>query len=145
MGSLTKNFSTYEFVPEEIYAKYGEHSRRFISPQIPAIAQFVRSRFNSAVTINNWLGNPSGYIYTESGFRMPDTKTGAKLSSHKRGSAIDIKVTKVTPEDVQQDILDHWSMYRDVGLTTIELWTPTWTHLSCEWTLIPKELFVINV
>jgi hypothetical protein len=101
--------------------------------------------FKKPVTINNWKYAKSGHVYNESVFRMPDTGTGAALSAHKRGMAIDIKVSGIEAKEVQQDVIDNFPDYKAVGVTTIELWTPTWTHLSCEWTLNPDEIFKIHI
>ncbi len=127
-NTLTKYFKVQEFVPKEIYAMYGEGSIRFINPDIVRIANLVRERMGVPVTIN-------GAGFNESGFRMPDTKTGARLSSHKRGCAIDVRGS-FDPKKLYKDIVDNYAVYREAGLTTVEdiAHTPTWVHLSCEWT-----------
>ena len=75
---------------------------------------------------------------------MPDTATGAKLSSHKRGCAIDVRGAWKA-QDLYKDIVDNYSLYRAKGLTTVEdiAHTPTWVHLSCEWTG-SNELVVVK-
>lgn len=125
---ISPYFKVQEFVPKEIYEKYGETSIRFIHPSIVSIANLVRSRMGVPITIN-------GSGFDESGFRVPETKTGARLSSHKRGCAIDVR-GKFEPRKIYDDILANYAEYRAVGLTTVEDidMTPTWVHLSCEWT-----------
>lgn len=133
---LTKNFKLQEFVPREIYERFGSKSTMFINPLIPTLAQFLRDRFNKSVTINNWSYWREGmYLYNNSGFRVPDCEDGAGLSRHKLGLCIDTKVNGVAASEVQADIKDNYkSIYKPLGLTAIELDTKTWTHLSTEWT-----------
>ncbi len=126
--AISPYFKVQEFVPKEIYDKYGEGSIRFINPAIVVIANLVRERMGVPITIN-------GAGFDESGFRVPETKTGARLSSHKRGCAIDVR-GKFEPKKLYDDILANYGVYRAAGLTTVEdiAHTPTWVHLSCEWT-----------
>jgi hypothetical protein len=37
----------------------------------------------------------------------------------------------VSPAEVRQDIIDHYPLYREAGVTTIEAETPTWVHVDC--------------
>ncbi len=136
---VSKNFVIQEFVPPAIYNQFKEKSIWFINPQLYIIAEFVRKHFNKPVTINNWH---AGGTYTESGFRMPDTGTGAKLSAHKRGCAIDIKMPGVNYDDVRKEILANEKLFMDAGVTTIEDGTKTWLHIDCRNTGLPNILVV---
>lgn len=129
---LTANFYVDEFVPPAIYNKFGQMSTRFIAPALPTIAQGVRDYFDAACTINDWIhGGP----YSESGFRMPDSKTGAPLSPHRRGMAIDIRIKGIASAEVESVIIKNWDKdFKSMGVTVIELGTNGWTHLACEWT-----------
>lgn len=143
MLKVSKNFYLHEFVPVEIYRIYGDLSIRFINPTLPRMAQWLRDRYNRSVTINNWYG---GGPYNESGFRMPDTKTGARLSAHKRGVAIDFKVADMPAIEVQADLEHNGStIYADSGITVMERGTVDWTHIACEWTPNPNVLTIFNV
>lgn len=139
MTKISENFVIQEFVPPQIYNQFGEKSIWFINPQIIKIAEFVRSFFNKPVTINNWH---VGGTYTESGFRMPDTTTGAKLSAHKRGQAVDIKMSGVDYEHIRKTILENEKKFIDAGVTTFEDGTKTWLHLDCRYTMSDKILVV---
>lgn len=124
---VSTNFKLIEFIDPHTYNKYGDSSVWFIDPQIIQVAQFIRTRFNRAITING-----GGYKY--SGFRPPQCKIGAKLSQHRFGRAIDIKIDNM-PE-IYTDIVTNPELYIKVGLTTVENIeaTPTWLHLDCRWT-----------
>ena len=137
--TLSDHFVIQEFVPPQVYNQFKDNSIWFINPQVIKIAEFIRQYFNKSVTINNWH---KGGTYTESGFRMPDTTIGAKLSAHKRGSAIDIKMPGVDYEEVRKTILANQKIFMDAGITTIEDGTDTWLHVDCRFTKLNKILVV---
>jgi len=83
------------------------------------------------MTINNWLW---GRGRNNSGFREPECTIGARLSDHKRGIALDIVPKDITPEEIRQDIISNFLVYRKLGLTTIEMGTDTWLHISLRYT-----------
>lgn len=128
---LSKDFSDYEFVTPEIYQQFGIHSCWFIDPKLVAIAQFIRDRFNKPVTINNFL---NGGPYRDSGFRDSSCQIGATNSQHRHGRAIDFRVQGMTPQQVRNDIIRNYDLYRTLGLTTMEADTPTWVHIDCRFT-----------
>ncbi len=136
---ISEHFVIQEFVPPQVYEKFKENSIWFINPQIIKVAEFVRTFFNKPVTINNWH---NGGSYTESGFRMPDTSTGAKLSAHKRGCAIDIKMPAADYDEIRKTILANEQKFLDAGVTTFEDGTDTWLHLDCRYTMLNKILVV---
>jgi len=137
---VSKNFSLAEFVPPDVLEQYPASGIWFIDQRIINIAQFIRDRYNLPVTINNYL---TGGNYVNSGFRHPNSQVGAELSQHKQGRAIDIKVDGMFPEEVRQDIIRSWPLYRTVGVTTIETNTPTWTHIDCRYTGL-DTLFIVK-
>lgn len=136
---ISQYFVIQEFVPPQIYNQFKENSIWFVNPQIIKVAEFVRSYFNKPVTINNWH---KGGTYTESGFRMPDTTTGAKLSAHKRGCAVDIKMPAVDYDEIRKTILLNEKQFMGAGITTIEDGTETWLHVDCRYTQMDKILVV---
>lgn len=137
---LSRNFLLQEFVPPQIYDVYGERSRQFLDQGLIVLVQALRDDLNRSIVINNWH---SGGKYKESGFRMPHTTTGAPLSQHKFGRAVDIKVAGMVPEEVRKYIRLNFEYYRSLGLTTIEKDTPTWTHLDLRWTGV-EELYEVE-
>ena len=138
---VSNNFQLHEFVPQSIYLQFGDNSLWYIDKRIITLAQFLRHEIKAPVIINNWK---TGGQYNESGYRTPDTKTGAKYSQHKFGRAIDVKVTGYTPKDVHEFILSREKDFMEKGLTRMEnyLATPTWTHLDCAYTNLDKILIV---
>jgi len=128
---VSKDFSIHEFVPPDIYEVYLDKSSWFIDPKLVQLAQFIRDRFAVQVTINNYL---AGGNYQYSGFRDHHCTIGAINSQHRAGRAIDFRVKGKTPEEVRQDIIDHFWLYKAAGLTTFEAGTPTWIHVDCRFT-----------
>jgi hypothetical protein len=139
MNKISEHFVIQEFVPPQIYNQFKDNSIWFINPQVVKMAEFVRKFFNKPVTINNWH---IGGTYTESGFRLPNTETGAKLSAHKRGCAIDIKMPGVDYDQVRETILKNQKEFMEAGITTIEDGTQTWLHVDCRYTMLDKILVV---
>lgn len=127
---VSDNFVIQEFVPPEIYSIYGSKSIWFIDPDMIAVAQKLRDDLGKPITINNWH---TGGQYKNSGFRMPDTLVGGKLSQHKFGRALDIKVKGMSAESVREYIRENYYLYDEV-ITTIEKDTPTWVHIDKRWT-----------
>lgn len=138
---LSTNFHITEFVPKEIWERYGENSIWFIDMRVVNICELIRSRFNKPVIINDWR---SGGQYHESGYRMPETTTGGKLSQHKFGRAADIKISGISPKEIAKDIIANFDIYKKVGLTTIENvdMTPSWNHIDCRKTDLDSPLIV---
>lgn len=127
MDKISKNFYAHEFLPPGMFKMFGNNGLRYIDPQLIDIAEALRERFREPVTINNYYfkGN-----FSLSGLRPHHTNIGAKFSDHKFGRAIDVKIRDVDPEDVRNEISINYPKWRDLGVTAIELNTPTWTHIS---------------
>lgn len=126
-------FKTQEFVSKAIYQQYGERALWFVDPRVRNLANFVRKYFGKAVTINNWLW---GGKLDQSGYREPESIVGGKMSQHRFGRAIDIKVAGMTPQQVYSTILANQKVFMEAGLTCMEdiTDTPTWNHLDIRWT-----------
>lgn len=122
---ISQHFNLEEFVPQDIFNQYGEKSIWFIDPRLINLAEFIRTFFNKPMTIN-------GNGLNERGFRSPDSSTGAKLSQHKFGRAIDFNIQGLTPQQVYDTILKNKDAFMKAGLTTMEdiKMTPTWTHVD---------------
>jgi len=126
---LTNNFSLQEFIDPDTYKRFGTSSVWFIDPKIVTLAQFIRERLGKPCTINNWS---SGGQYQYSGFRPPKCSVGASMSQHRFGRAIDLKVKGMKADEVREDIIQNFDIYKKVGLTTIEdgAFAPTWCHID---------------
>lgn len=129
--NLTKNFSTQELVCPEAYELFGDQAIMFLDPKLVNLVQFLREQFGPTV-VNNWH---VGGQYKESGFRMPTTKTGGKLSQHKFGRAADLKFTDTTPQEVYAQIMASPQRFLNMGLACMEdiNHTPTWLHVDVRW------------
>lgn len=139
----SKHFQAYEMVPPAIHQVYGDRSWQFVDERLMHLLDFIREHFNKPVTINSW--HEKGQ-YKESGFRLPDTTTGGKLSQHKHGRAADIKVEGMTPQQVYKEILDNEKLFMDHGLTTMEDIedTPTWVHVDIRYQNGAEHIVIVN-
>lgn len=149
MSRVSKNFHIYEFVPKEIYEVYGANSKWFVRPEVIKLAQFYRDWFEVPITINDWQ---SGGRFSERGYRVPNSKTGAVYSQHKLGSAFDCTVKGMTANEVRKEILDHEFAFMMAGLTTLEHedYAPTWVHsdvrnTGLDYILIVKPATTVNL
>lgn len=126
---LTNNFRLEEFIDPGTFKKFGEQSIWFVDPRLVTLAQFIRDRLGKPCTINNWHG---GGKFQFSGFRPCSCKTGATLSQHRFGRAIDLKVKGMLADEVRNDIIGNFDIYRKAGLTTIEdgEYAPSWCHID---------------
>lgn len=136
---VSKDFFLGEFIPPELLDLYPEKGIWFIDQRIINLAQFMRDRYRLPVIINDYL---TGGSFKNSGFRDVGTDIGASRSQHKFGRAEDVKIHGMFPEEVRADIKRNWTLFKAVGLTTIEADTPTWTHLDCRYTGLDTLLIV---
>ncbi len=137
---VSKDFSLAEFIPPDIYEMSPVNGTWFLDPRIITIAQFLRDRYKLPVVINNYL---TGGQYQNSGYRDPLSSVGAMFSQHKFGRAIDVKVEGMFPEEIRQDVIRNWNIFKAVGVTTLEINTPTWVHLDCRYTGL-DTLFIVK-
>ncbi len=141
---ISDNFFLDEFIPPEMYRRFGEKSLLWLRPDVVRIAQALRHLFG-ACTINDWsqegeinalefLKLPNaikGKSYTESGIRLPDSKTGATFSMHKYGCAADLKFKDTDPDTIRRFIIANYhEKFRPLGLRRMEAQTPTWVHVD---------------
>jgi hypothetical protein len=139
---VSEHFYLDEFIDPAIYSKWGERSIQFIDHRIILAAQFVRDKTGYPVTINNWIKNG---VRKQSGLRRFDTRTGASMSQHKFGRAIDIQVFGMTPREVFEILKTHEDyLIKGQIITTIESlsMTPTWIHIDCRFTGMDHFLIV---
>ncbi len=125
---VSKDFFLAEFVPPVIYEKYEDKAIWFVDSRLFVMAQFIRDRFGKPITINNYL---TGGSYQYSAFRDSTCTIGAVNSQHRHGRAIDFRIKGMSPQEVREDIIRNYGLYRPAGLTTIEADTATWVHVDC--------------
>lgn len=127
---LTTNFRLEEFIDPDTFGRFGESSIWFIDPRLVTLAQFMRDRLGKPCTINNWH---TGGQYQYSAFDPPGGyRKATSLSQHRFGRAMDLKVSGMTADEVREDIINNYDIYREAGLTTIEDgdYAPTWCHID---------------
>lgn len=124
---IRPDFDLREFVPPSVWEDFGTASRWFLDPRMLDLAQFYRDYFGSAVRVNDWH---YGGDFTERGFRLPDTNTGARLSQHKFGRAFDCNVKGYTPDEVRREIKQNEDLFMEEGLRALESGdiATTWVH-----------------
>ena len=135
---VSNNFYIQEFVPPEIYERYGDSSIWFINKKIVLLTQFVRDRHGKPVIANNWH---TGGNLKNRGFRMPNCKVGGKLSQHKFANAVDYDIVGMTADEQREDQKKNFDLYSKYGLTTIEE-NVRWNHNDCRNTN-SEELFIV--
>jgi len=137
------NFRYEEFFSEDYFKKWKDTFYwliNVIDPKLPHLAQFIRNRYGKAVTINNWQWrSKNDYPYDYSGFREEQCTEGSKVSRHRLGKCIDIKVSNMAAQEIQHDVKKNFDDFYKFGLTALEEDTPTWTHLSVENTSWRRE------
>jgi len=138
---VSKDYIIQEFVPPQIYNRFGKKSIWFIRPGTIKLAQFIRDWFGVSIYINNyyWEGG-----LRNRGFRMPDTDVGSQLSQHKFGNAIDFNVAGMKPNQVRKEILDNENEFMQAGLSTLEheQYAPSWIHADRRETHLDHILIV---
>lgn len=141
---ISMNFYLDEYVTKEFYEKWGEKALWWIRPELIAIDQFLRMRFNVPMIINNWW---SGGQRSQSGLRYPQATAGAGDSMHKFGLASDSQFRGKSPafyEEVRDDIVRNFeTLYKPLGLTTIEAGTLTWLHKDCRNIKVDDKPFIV--
>jgi hypothetical protein len=136
---VSKNFIIQEFVSPDVFAQFGDKAIWFIDPKVVSIAQWLRDHTGKVVTINNWH---AGGQYKESGLRSFLTSTGAQFSQHKFGRAGDMKIEGLNGTEMRKIVDDNAEKLMQLGLTTVELDTPTWLHVDCRYTGLTSILKV---
>ena len=133
---VSKNFHIKEFVPVEIFQRWGSRSIWFVDPKLIELVQVIRDKFGPT-TIN-------GGSYNMSGFRPMTTSVGGKLSQHRFGRAADLKFEDYSPQEVYRAILEDEAYWMGKGLTTLEniSATPTWLHVDIRPTGLNNILIV---
>jgi len=154
---VSDDFFLDEFIPPEMYLRFGALSMQWLRPEVVKSSQILRNIFGPSV-INNWSqgGKVSAeeflkypievqeQFYTESGIRLPGTQTGATFSMHKYGCAADQKFKNADPDTVRKFIKSNYhKTFKSAGITRLEAHTPTWVHHDCANTG-SKELIVFN-
>lgn len=125
-----KYFKPYEYLPKEVYDKFGDLGMRYINPKIPVLMDIIREFFGKSITINNWK---SGGDRNGSCLRLPNNKDYTQFSDHSFGSACDFIVSGMDSLEIQNSIVSDPILSLKLvsyGLVSVEDRTPTWTHIG---------------
>ncbi len=128
-NKVSEHFIAQEFINPETFKKEGAKSIKLIDPKLIDIAEFLRTDIGAPITINNWH---IGGQYHESGLRDPNTSTGAKLSAHKVGKAIDPKAKGFDGQKWYEYVKKNAKKLYALGLRRIEdkSIATTWCHMD---------------
>lgn len=139
---LTDNLWLHEYIPELLYKKFCDEKPHYlmnmIDPRLPLVDQFLIDRFGSAY-INNWYYDG---MRQWSGIRTPGSPYYSMFSEHTYGRASDKIFSKVSAEEVREDIENNYSMYQSLGLTCIEA-NVSWVHSDLRYLHNSDELLIV--
>ena len=128
-----RHFAIQELVPPEIYAGRGDKAWELLNPKILHAADGIRDMFGPTI-VNTWHSRDlvtHWGRFTESGYRTPETKTGAKLSQHRLGCALDLKFTETTPIAVYEHIMANPDDFPEITCMENAHSTKSWLHIDC--------------
>lgn len=148
---VSDNFFLDEFICPCIYHDRQEKSIEHIDNRLIALAQWIRSKTGVSITINNYwryyleninnakvvemvYANKS--VFKERGLRNINTGTGAKLSAHKTGQAIDVDITGMTANAMFTWAKENKADLYRLGVRRIEHYSLTggtgrgWMHMD---------------
>lgn len=149
-GSLSKYvpkyFAAHEFLPPEIYQKWGDKGLMFMDVRILWTADAIRERFAEKCYINTYnLPNSvqrkirAGTTQRigkrrDSGLRLFVYNKLSYLTAHKFGRAIDIIVDNISAAEVRQEIKSHPKDPAFRFITRVEKDRGSYNHLDCVFT-----------
>jgi hypothetical protein len=126
---VSEHFDLREFIDPETWAEYGINSDKLIDGKLIDIAEYVRIKIDKGVTINSWH---MGGQFKESGLRNKNSTTGAKLSQHKLGKAIDLKAVGYSGNEWYEFVKKNVRELYALGVRRIEdkSLATTWLHID---------------
>jgi hypothetical protein len=126
MRYIPKHFQSYELVPQDIYTQMGDNSLYLIDDRILWTLDQIRELYNVPMIVNTWK---NGGEFSQRGYRN-DPNTGAPLSAHRFGRAVDFDISGTTAEDFRTKVktgdLDSIMIY----ITRMEEGV-NWIHMDC--------------
>jgi len=125
-----KHFRIEELVPQWLFEEYKKKGQIYklwliFDKDVLYIADRLREDYGP-MTCNNWLW---GGNRTLSGFRPFDEKdTGASLSQHKFGRALDLIPKNIHPDEIRDDIINGRKVYME-KIQCLEM-NISWLHFD---------------
>ncbi|MBW1841810.1 MAG: hypothetical protein JRI75_08440 [Deltaproteobacteria bacterium] len=96
-----KHFAIHELVPRSVFEDRGEKAWELLDDRLLITLDRLRERYGS-ITVNNWYW---GKEREWSGLRTKESPFYSPYSQHTFGRATDCLFSKVSVEEVRQDIL----------------------------------------
>lgn len=124
-----RHFVLEELVDQPFIERFGPRAAWFLDRSLVLCLDRLREAVGP-ITINNWH---VGGVFHESGLRLPDTRTGAAFSQHKRGCAFDLKPKHIGIEQLFQHIQGKHYQYPQITAIENPAATKTWLHVDNRW------------
>lgn len=128
MIHAARHYRIEELVPKNVFEAHKHEGDRLwliFDNRVIWTADALRKRYGK-MEVNTWLWDgPHQYR----GFRPWDSTTGAVLSQHKFGRALDEVPQEVTVEEIRKDIFEHpdWDEFKFIRAVEIEI---PWLHFD---------------
>lgn len=119
-------FQPYELLPKDVFTKYGAAGLMAMDPRILWTLDQVRKSAGKPITVNNWQ---AGGPFSQRGFRN-DPATGAPLSQHRFGRAVDFDIAGITAAEFRDEVKKGKFIQELTYITRIEDGV-NWIHLDC--------------
>lgn len=119
-------FKPFEYLPPDIYNKYGNAGIIVMDPRILWTLDHLRKSTGKQITVNTWK---AGGNLSQRGFRT-DPSTGAPLSQHRFGRATDFDISDIPAEEFREEVKKGKFENELSYITRIENNT-NWIHLDC--------------
>ena len=122
----SKYFKVFEFVPRQMFDKYGEQAWKYVDIRLIETMDLIRERFpNGTITINNyfWGGNRLW-----SGIRTSDSPYYSYGSQHSFANALDFVCSAYSADMVRSDIIMNQDIYKHVKGIEMNV---SWCHIDC--------------
>lgn len=137
-------FTLAEFVPKDIYTKWGDSSLWFVDQRLINSIIWLREQLGEPLVINNWA---TGGSHQNRCFRPPGNTVGASLSQHRFGRAADFDSPDMKVSEIYKWLISNQEkVVKETSFTTIEdlAHTPTWIHLDCRARPGAKSLLIVQ-
>lgn len=119
-----KHFIIQELVDPETYKERGDKSWELLDERGLKALDALREGLGKPLTLNNW--HLKGTL-DECGLRNPITTTGSRFSQHKFGRGFDVHCKDISADKMREYVRKN---YKALGITCIELNTPSWLHFD---------------
>lgn len=126
-----KHFIIEEFIPKDIFEKYGQ-CWQIMDERLIITADQIRDHFGKKMTINNWKWNGQ---FSQRGIRSFNSKVGAALSQHKFGRAIDFDIEEMSAEEVRTEIIKNKDKFLHITAMETDI---NWVHIDVRY-LVNQE------